>query len=77
MTTAGNYVERIGSAAASVNFRVVIPVLWVMEKEYGGSSNREFLSMQYLPVTLQDVKDGPPNPKLLLVGVVPAEPGGV
>lgn len=77
MTTAGNHVERIRSAAASVNFRVVIPVLGVMEKEYGGSSGREFLGMQCLPVTLQNVKDGQPNPELLLVGVVPAEPGGV
>ena len=77
MTTAGNHIERIGSAAASVNLRVVIPVLGVMEKEYGGSTSREFLGMQYLPVTLQDVKDGSPNPELLLVGVVSTEPGRV
>ena len=74
MTTASDHVERIGSAA-SVNFRVVIPVFGVMEKEYGGRSGCEFLGMQYLPVGLQDIKDGPSDPEMLFVGVVPAEPG--
>jgi hypothetical protein len=74
MTTASHHIERI-RPATSVDFRVVVPILGVMEKKYRGRSGCEFLGMEHLPVRLQDIKDGTPNPKLLFVCVITAEPG--
>ena len=76
VAAASDDVERV-RPASRVNFRVVVPVFWVMEQEYRWRGSCQLLRMQYLPTSLQNIKDGPSDPELLLIRVVPAEPGGV